>query len=153
MLCAGEEELDNFDPFAWWKKHTHSEVYRRGHAAYISAAAAAAPPAAAAAPAAAGEADQFQDDGFAVGEGGWRLLPIIASVILAVDATSCQAERNFSSLALTFTELRASLDPETIEMLMFLKLNSDLIPEVARWRATEATFKKQQEAARNAGAR
>jgi len=134
-MCADDETFENFDPFTWWKEHTHPEVFRRGHAAYISTAAA--PAAATAAPAAAEVDDQFKDAGFAPGDSGWRLLPIIALVVLAVDATSCQAERNFSSLSLTYDELRSSLDPENIEMLMFLKLNSVLIPEVARWRETE----------------
>mmetsp|Transcript_9871 Transcript_9871/g.29027 ORF Transcript_9871/g.29027 Transcript_9871/m.29027 type:complete len:261 (-) Transcript_9871:89-871(-) len=149
-LDLDDETFENFDPFTWWKEHTHPEVFRRGHAAYISTAAA--PAAATAAPAAAEVDDQFKDAGFAPGDSGWRLLPIIALVVLAVDATSCQAERNFSSLSLTYDELRSSLDPENIEMLMFLKLNSVLIPEVARWRETEQAFKERQQKAAAAAA-
>ena len=42
-----------------------------------------------------------------------------------VEETSCQAERNFSSLSFLIGTLRASMSSFEVEQLMFLKLNRD----------------------------
>jgi hypothetical protein len=57
------------------------------------------------------------------------ILATLARIVFSIDATSCQAERNFFILALTLDDLRASLGDCKVEQMMFLKLNSDHIPE------------------------
>ena len=50
-------------------------------------------------------------------------LPLVARLYHGVEATSCQAERNFSSLSFLIGTLRASMSPFKVEQMMFLKLN------------------------------
>ena len=50
-------------------------------------------------------------------------LALVARLYHGVEATSCQAERNFSSLSFLIGTLRASLSPFKVEQMMFLKLN------------------------------
>lgn len=61
----------------------------------------------------------------------YPLLSILARRYFSIDATSCQAERNFSDLGQLYTKLRRSLLPHKIERLMFLHLSKHLIPAVA----------------------
>ena len=51
-----------------------------------------------------------------------------ARLYAGVDATSCQAERNFSALKLTASDLRANRSPAKVERTLFLRLNRHLIP-------------------------
>lgn len=66
------------------------------------------------------------------------LLARLARKYLCVDATSCEAERVFSCLALTLDHLRCSLHPAKVEKMMFLRLNNRLIPEFASLHASNA---------------
>ena len=50
-------------------------------------------------------------------------LALAARLYHGVEATSCQAERNFSSLSFLIGTLRASMSPFKVEQMMFLKLN------------------------------
>jgi hAT family C-terminal dimerisation region len=59
----------------------------------------------------------------------------IACQHMSIDATSCEAERNFSSLGLMLGSLRTSMSPPKVEMMMFLRLNRHMIKELARVRA------------------
>ena len=47
-----------------------------------------------------------------------------------MDSTSCESERDFSALATTMSSLRRSMDPDRVEEMMFLHLNSEYISEV-----------------------
>ena len=49
-----------------------------------------------------------------------------------MDTTSCEAERNFSALALVVGDLRASMSPRRVEQTLFLRLNKYLIPGVGK---------------------
>ncbi|CAN0315028.1 unnamed protein product, partial [Ascophyllum nodosum] len=49
--------------------------------------------------------------------------------------TSCQAERNFSSLSFLIGTLRASMSPFKVEQIMFLKLNQGCLTEVQKYNA------------------
>jgi hypothetical protein len=60
------------------------------------------------------------------------ILSRVACQVFSVDATSCEAERNFSQLKLMVTRLRTRLSVLKVEMMLFLKLNMHLIPELAR---------------------
>ena len=44
-----------------------------------------------------------------------------------IDATSCQAERNFSALSALLGDLQSNLGRRKVEMMMLLKLNQQLI--------------------------
>ena len=46
--------------------------------------------------------------------------------------TSCQAERKRFALSADVSQLRTSLGPDKIENMMLLKLNSHLIPGLAK---------------------
>ena len=50
-------------------------------------------------------------------------LALVARPYHGVEATSFQAERNFSSLSFLIGTLRASMSPFKVEQMMFLKLN------------------------------
>lgn len=58
------------------------------------------------------------------------LLSMLARVYLSIDSTSYQSERDLSALAGTLGQLRCSMKVDKVEKLMYLRLNSDLIPEV-----------------------
>ena len=49
------------------------------------------------------------------------------------EATSCQAERNFSALALLIGNMRSSMGAFKVEQMMFLRLNQRCIPEIAAY--------------------
>ena len=57
-------------------------------------------------------------------------LEVIARLFHAIDATSCQAERNFSSLAHLICGLRSNMLPAKVERMMFVRLNKQFIEEV-----------------------
>ena len=63
-------------------------------------------------------------------EAGLPYLALIARLYHAIDSTSCQAERNFSALALLIGTMRSSMLPHKVERMMFLRLNRLVIPEV-----------------------
>ena len=63
-------------------------------------------------------------------EAGLPYLALIARLYHAIDSTSCQAERNFSALALLIRTMRSSMLPHKVERMMFLRLNRLVIPEV-----------------------
>lgn len=60
------------------------------------------------------------------------ILSMLARVYLCIDSTSCQSEREFSSLAFVHSNLRRRTTPERVEKMMFLRTNPDLIPEIKR---------------------
>ena len=62
-------------------------------------------------------------------------LAFVTRLYHGVEATSCQAERNFSSLSFLIGTLRASMSPFKVEQMMFLKLNQGCLPEVQKYNA------------------
>ncbi|CAN0454320.1 unnamed protein product, partial [Ascophyllum nodosum] len=56
-------------------------------------------------------------------------LALLARLFHGVVATSCQAERNFSSLSFLIGTLRASMGPFKVEQMMFLKFNQGCLRE------------------------
>ena len=65
-------------------------------------------------------------------------LALVARLYHGVEATSCQAERNFSSLSFLIGTLRASTSLFKVEQMMFLKLNQGCLPEVQKYNAVIA---------------
>ena len=65
-------------------------------------------------------------------------LALAARLYHGVEATSCQAERNFSPLSFLIGTLRASISPFKVEQMMFLKLNQVCLPEVQKYNAVIA---------------
>ena len=63
---------------------------------------------------------------------------LTARLYHSVEGTSCQAERNFSSLSFLMGTLRASMSPFKVEKMMFLKLNQGCLPEVQKYNAVIA---------------
>ena len=57
-------------------------------------------------------------------------LTVIARLFHAIDATSCQAERNFSSLAHPIGDMCSNMLPANVERIMFVRLNKQFIEEV-----------------------
>jgi hAT family C-terminal dimerisation region len=62
-------------------------------------------------------------------EGGFAQLSDIAKRMLAMRPTSVESERNFSHAGLVRTAKRSRLRVDTTEMMMFIKLNCDLITD------------------------
>ena len=61
----------------------------------------------------------------------WPILAMLARVYpRSIDGTSCQAERQISSPALTAGGLRGRLSSRKVEQLMFLRLGARLLREV-----------------------
>ena len=56
---------------------------------------------------------------------------LLARLHFGIDATSCQAERNFSALSALLGDLQSNLGRRKVEMMMLLKLNQQLIPGLA----------------------
>jgi hypothetical protein len=77
-------------------------------------------------------------------------LSLLARQFLAVDATSCQPERNFSTLGHVVSDLRSSTASWKVDMLLFLRMNRHMIPEVAALQQAQQQRKSQ--AAANARA-
>jgi hypothetical protein len=69
-------------------------------------------------------------EGDVVAEAEFPILALCARQCLAADATSCQPERNFSTLGDVLTALRASTASWKVDMLLFLRMNRHLIPEI-----------------------
>ena len=59
-------------------------------------------------------------------------LALLARPYHGVEAISCQAERNFSSLLFLIGTLRANMSPFKVEQMMSLKLNKGCLPEVQK---------------------
>ena len=72
-------------------------------------------------------------------------LALLARLYHGTEATSCQAERNFSSLSFLIGTLQASMSPFKVEQMMFLKLNQECLPEVQKYNAVIAVIAAQQE--------
>ena len=62
-------------------------------------------------------------------------LALLARLYHGVEATSYQAERNFSSLPFSIGTLRASMSPFKVEQMMLLKLDQGCLPEVQKYNA------------------
>ena len=60
-------------------------------------------------------------------------LALLARLYHGVEATSCQAERNFSALALLIGFMRSSMGAFKVEKIAFLRLNQRCIPEIAAY--------------------
>ena len=60
-------------------------------------------------------------------------LALLARLYHGVVATSCQAERNFSALALLIGNMRSSMGAFKVEQMMFLRLNQRCIPEIVAY--------------------
>ena len=60
-------------------------------------------------------------------------LALLARLYHGVEATSCQAERNFSALALLIGNMRSSMGAFKVEQIMFLRLNQRCIPEIVAY--------------------
>ena len=56
-------------------------------------------------------------------EPGLPYLALIARLYHGIKSTSCQAERNFSTLSNLIGSLRSSMLPSKVERMMFLRLN------------------------------
>ena len=67
----------------------------------------------------------------------WPHLSLLARLYAGMDSTSCQAERNFAILNCTLDNLRTGLAVDKVEQLMLLRLNKQLIPEIASLRDAE----------------
>ena len=58
-----------------------------------------------------------------------------------VEATSCQAERNFSALANLIGDLLSSMLASKVERMMFIRLNKHMVDEVRDLDAAKAKAK------------
>ena len=65
-------------------------------------------------------------------------LAFLARFYRGVEATRCQAERNFSSLSVLIDTSRVSMSPFQVEQMMFLKLIQGCLPEVQKYNAVIA---------------
>ena len=77
---------------------------------------------------------------------------IMARVYLGVDATSCQAESNFSALKLIVSDLRAKSSPGKVEKTIFLRLNKHLIPGLGKVLGDLDALKDERKSSREAAA-
>ncbi|CAB1104121.1 unnamed protein product [Ectocarpus sp. CCAP 1310/34] len=71
-------------------------------------------------------------------------LAFIARLHLGIEATSCQAERNFSALAHLIGNLRCNMLPHRVERMMLIRLNRRMLDEV---RAFDAAVSRAREMA------
>ena len=65
-------------------------------------------------------------------------LAFLARLYHGVEATSCQAERNFSALAHLIGDLRTNMLVSTVERMMFIRLNRHMVDEVRDLDAAKA---------------
>ena len=72
-------------------------------------------------------------------------LALLDCLYHGVEATSCQAERNFSSPSFLIGTLRASMSPFKVEQMMFLKSNQGCLPEVQKYNTVIVAIAAQQE--------
>jgi hypothetical protein len=77
----------------------------------------------------------------------YPILAKLACRVFSVDASSCECERSFSTLKNVLDDLRASMGSTTVEMMLFLRLNRKLIPEVAKMTRFEEEKKAKSDAA------
>ena len=103
--------------------------------------------------------ERLDPHGNVIAAAQFPILSMLARVYLCVDSTSCQSEREFSSLAFVHSNLRRRTTPERVERMMFLRANPDLIPEIKKLEdLLGGILRKQQEgkakvvAAQSAGA-
>ncbi|CAB1106613.1 unnamed protein product [Ectocarpus sp. CCAP 1310/34] len=68
-------------------------------------------------------------------------LAFIARLYLGIEATSCQAERNFSARSHLIGQLRCKILPSKFERTMFIRLNRHLVAEVRELDAAVAQAK------------
>ena len=61
-----------------------------------------------------------------VGSPALKIMKRAARGHLSLQANSCAAERLFSTLGLMISALRSELDPYTVQMLLFVRMNRDL---------------------------
>ena len=80
----------------------------------------------------------------------WPHVGLVARVFAGIDTTSCEAERNFSSLKLVVSDLRASLEVEKIEKILFLRLNRHPIPGLGKVVRELETVKEERDGATDA---
>ena len=57
-------------------------------------------------------------------------LAFLALLYHGVEATSCQAERNFSALTNLIGDLRSNMLASKVERMMFIRLNKHMVDEV-----------------------
>ena len=69
-----------------------------------------------------------QATGEVIEEAAMPHLALLARLYHEVEATSCQAVRNFSALALLIGNMRSSMGAFKVEQIMFLRLNQRFIP-------------------------
>ena len=74
-----------------------------------------------------------QATGEVIEEAAMPHLALLARLYHGVEATSCQAERNFSTLALLIGNMLSSMGAFKVEQMMFLKLNQRCIPDIAAY--------------------
>lgn len=60
----------------------------------------------------------------------YPMLALLARRVLCIPASQAQSERVFSSAGLVVTKTRSRLDPENVELMVFLR---NILPEVDRW--------------------
>ena len=94
--------------------------------------------------------DGLDASGKVVAPARWPHVALVARVFAGIDTTSCQAERNFSSLKLVVSDLRASLGAEKTEKILFLRLNRHLIPGLGKVVRELESFKEQRDGAADA---
>ena len=76
--------------------------------------------------------DGLDKSGNVVVPARWPHVGLVARLYLGVDATSCQAERNFSALRLIVSDLRSKSSPGKVEKTVFVRLNKHLIPGLGK---------------------
>ena len=74
-----------------------------------------------------------QATGEVIEEAAMPHLELLARLYHGVEATSCQAERKISVLALLMGNMRSSMGAFKVEQMMFLRLNRRCIPEFAAY--------------------
>ena len=67
----------------------------------------------------------------------WPKLARFAARYVSMEATSCEAERNFSALSQLMDDKRCTLLPATVEKCMLLRLNRSLLPGFAKLSALQ----------------
>ena len=68
-------------------------------------------------------------------------LAFLARLCHKVEATICQAERNFSALANLIGDLRSNMLASKVERMMFIRLNKPMVDEVHDLDAAKAKAK------------
>lgn len=87
---------------------------------------------------------RLDDDGNVRELAKFPILSMIARAFHSADTTSCQSERDFSALAVCMSNVRQSMIQDRVGMMMFLRLNSGVIPEMVWYNENMAKLKKAQ---------